>query len=297
VERPLQRGGPVASSQAAGRRGIVPYLLSFPGLAWLIVFFAVPMFTMASTSLQEGSLEKGFEFTGKWSTYTESLSQYDTQMIRSIVYGLIVTILTLAISYPMAYWIALKAGRAKNLFLLLLLMPFFTPFLIRTLSWKFLLADEGIFLGTLKDWGLIGESFRLLATSTSVIAGMTYNFLPFMALPLYVALEKLDPNLLEASSDLYSSRTQTFLKVTLPLSLPGVLAGSLLTFIPAVGDFIDADLLGGVNQTVIGQVIYREFLTNFDYPAGAALSFMLMGGILLGVLLYVRALGTEELTG
>ena len=297
MERPLQRGGPVAGPRAAGRRGIVPYLLSFPGLFWLLVFFAVPMITMASTSLQEGSLERGFEFTGNWRAYTESINQYDGQMVRSIFYGLVVTALTLAISYPMAYWIALKAGRGKNLYLLLLLMPFFTPFLIRTLSWKFLLADDGIFLGPLKDWGLVGESFRLLATDISVIAGMTYNFLPFMALPLYVALEKLDPSLLDASSDLYSNRLQTFLKVTLPLSLPGVLAGSLLTFIPAVGDFIDAELLGGVNQTVIGQVIYREFLTNFDYPTGAALSFMLMGGILVGVFLYVRALGTEELTG
>ena len=295
MERSLQRGGPVANQRA--RRGLVPYLLSSPGLVWLLVFFAIPMITMASTSLQEGSLERGFEFTGNWRTYSDSLGQYNTQMVRSIVYGLIVTILTLVISYPMAYWIALKAGRAKNLFLLLMLMPFFTPFLIRTLSWKFLLADEGIFVGTLKDWGLVGDTFRLLATDISVVAGMTYNFLPFMALPLYVALEKLDPSLLDASSDLYSNRRQTFFKVTLPLSLPGVLAGSLLTFIPAVGDFIDAELLGGVNQTVIGQVIYREFLTNFDYPTGAALSFMLMGGILLGVFLYVRALGTEELTG
>ena len=295
MERPLQRGSPVASHRA--RRGLVPYLLSFPGLLWLVIFFAVPMITMASTSLQEGSLERGFEFTGNWRTYTNSLAQYDVQMIRSIVYGLVVTVLTLVISYPMAYWIALKAERAKNLFLLLMLMPFFTPFLIRTLSWRFLLADNGVLLGTLKDWGLVGESFRLLATSTSVIAGMTYNFLPFMALPLYVALEKMDPTLLDAASDLYSSRRQAFLKVTLPLSMPGVLAGSLLTFIPATGDFIDPELLGGVNQTVIGQVIYREFLTNFDYPTGAALSFILMGGILLGVFFYVRALGTEELTG
>jgi spermidine/putrescine transport system permease protein len=255
------------------------------------------MVTMASTSLQEGSLEEGFEFTGNWRNYTESIAQYDSQMLRSLGYGLIVTVLTLLISFPMAYWIAQKAGRAKNLFLLLMLLPFFTPFLIRTLSWRFLLADEGILLGTLKDWGLIGEGFRLLATSTSVVAGMTYNFLPFMALPLYVALEKLDPSLLDAAYDLYSNKRQAFLRVTLPHSLPGVLAGSLLTFIPAVGDFIDADLLGGVNQTVIGQVIYREFLTNFDYPSGAALSFVLMGGILVGVFLYVRALGTEDLTG
>ena len=252
---------------------------------------------MFSVSLQEGSLESGYVFTGRWQTYVDALTKYDTQMIRSLLYGLIVTIATLLISYPMAYWIARKAGLRKNIFLLLLLLPFFTPYLLRTISWQTLLSDEGIVLGTLKDWGVIGEGFRLLATPLAVISGMTYNFLPFMALPLYVALERMDPSLLEAASDLYSTRRQAFFKVTLPLSLPGVFAGSLLTFIPAVGDYVDPEILGGVNTTLIGQVIQREMLVSFDLPEGAAISFLLMAGILLGVFLYARILGTEELTG
>jgi spermidine/putrescine transport system permease protein len=278
-------------------RGLVAYLLALPGALWLGIFFLIPMVTMFSLSLQEGSFERGYVFTGRVQNYFDALSLYDTQLYRSLIYGLIVTVVTLALSYPMAYWIALRGGRYKNLFLLLILLPFFTPFVIRTLSWKFILADEGIFLGTLKDWGILPDSYQLLATPTAVVCGMIYNFLPFMALPLYVALERLDPRLLDASNDLYSNRTQTFLKVTLPLSLPGVFAGSLLTFIPAVGDFINADLLGGVNTTMIGNVIQREFQTNLDFPTGSALSFLLMFGILVGVFIYARAIGTEELSG
>ncbi|MDQ4142886.1 MAG: ABC transporter permease [Actinomycetota bacterium] len=279
------------------RRGSAPYLLSFPGVLWLALFFLVPMITMFSVSLQEGTLETGFVFTGRWRNYLDALGKYDTQMIRSVTYGLIVTILTLVISFPIAYWIARKAGNKKNLVLLLLLLPFFTPYLLRTISWQTILADEGLVLGTLKDWGVLGDSFRLLATPVAVISGMTYNFLPFMALPLYVALERMDPALLEAASDLYSTRRQAFFKVTLPLSLPGVFAGSLLTFIPAVGDYVDPEILGGVNTTMIGQVIQREMLNSFDFPEGAAIAFILMAAILLGVFFYARALGTEELTG
>jgi spermidine/putrescine transport system permease protein len=256
------------------------------------------MATMFSLSLQEGSLERGYRFTAHWQNYAEALSSYDKQLIRSLIYGLVVTLITLAISYPMAYWIALYGGRRKNLYLLLILLPFFTPFIIRTLSWKFILADNGILLGNLKDWGLIGDGYQVLATQSAVLAGLVYNFLPFMALPLYVALERLDPAMLDAAGDLYSNRRKTFLKVTLPLSLPGVFAGSLLTFIPSVGDFLNSDLLGSVNTTMIGQVIQREFLVNNDYPAGAALSFLLMFGVLALVFLYTRAIGnTEELTG
>lgn len=278
------------------KRRLTPYLLTLPGAIWLTVFFVVPMVTMLSVSLQEGSLEEGYRFTGHWQTYTEALGKFDTQLIRSIWYGAIVTVVTLVVSYPMAYWIALRGGRRKNLFLLLILLPFFTPFIIRTLSWKFILADEGIFLGALKDWGLLADGYQVLATSTAVVAGMIYNFLPFMALPLYVALERLDPAMLDAAADLYSSRRQAFLKVTLPLSMPGVFAGCLLTFIPAVGDFVNATFLGGINTTMIGNVIQREFLTNNDYPEGAAISFVLMAAILIGVLRYVRKLGAEELT-
>jgi spermidine/putrescine transport system permease protein len=278
-------------------RSLFAYLLTLPGMAWLLLFFAIPMATMFSLSLQEGSLEQGFTFTGHWQNYTEALASHNTQIIRSLIYGLIVTLATLIVSYPMMYWIAFKAGRKRNLYLLLILLPFFTPFLIRVLMWRFVLADQGIVLGTVKNLGLLGDDVRVLATDVSVLAGMFYNFLPFMALPLYVALERLDPSLLDAARDLYSSRRETFFKVVLPLSLPGVFAGSLLTFIPAVGDFVDAELLGGPNQTLIGNVIERSFTDSFDYPEGSALSFLLMFAILIGVFLYARALGTEELTG
>jgi spermidine/putrescine transport system permease protein len=278
-------------------RNIVPLLLTLPGMAWLFVFFVIPMSTMFSVSLQEGSLEEGFTFTNRWANYTESLARYDTQIIRSLIFGAIVTIITLALSYPMMYYIAFRGGRRKNLFLLLMLLPYFVPFLIRTLSWRQVLADNGVFLGTLKDIGLLPDDFRLIATTFSVLGGMIYNFFPFMALPLYVALERMDPRLLDAAQDLYSNRREAFRKVTLPLSLPGVFAGSLLTFIPAVGDYIDPELLGNPNTTTIGQVIERAFNDTFDYPQGAALSFMLITGILIGVFMYARALGTEELTG
>ena len=248
-------------------------------------------------SLQEGSLERGYSFTGRWQNYTEALSKYDTQLVRSLIYGLIVTVITLLISYPMAYWIAVYGGRRKNLYLLLILLPFFTPFVIRTLSWKFILADEGIFLSALQNWGLMPEGFQVLATPIAVISGLIYNFLPFMALPLYVALERMDLRLLEAAQDLYSSRRAAFLKVTLPLSVPGIFAGSLLTFIPSVGDFINATLLGSVRTTMIGNVIQREYLTTNDYPEGAAISFLLLAGILIGVFFYVRTVGTEEAIG
>jgi len=283
---------------AEPRRGrVVPYLLSLPGTAWLAIFFFIPVATMVSLSLQEGSLERGYAFTGRWQNYTEAFSKYDTQIFRSLLYGLIVTLVTLIISYPMAYWIATKAGRRKNLYLLLILLPFFIPFVIRTLSWKFILADEGIFLGTLKDMGLLADSYQILATPVSVVSGLVYNFLPFMALPLYVALERLDPAMLDAAYDLYSNKVQTFFRVIFPLSLPGVFAGSLLTFIPSVGDFVNAELLGGINTTMIGNVIQREFLTSNDYPEGAALSLLLMVGILVGVFLYIRAVGSEEALG
>jgi spermidine/putrescine transport system permease protein len=276
---------------------LAPYLLTLPGVTWLFIFFLIPMVTMASVSLQEGSVERGFSLTWDWQNFSESFGRYDTQIFRSLIFGLVVTAATLLISYPMAYWIAFRGGKRKNLYLLLILLPYFTPFLIRTLMWKQILADQGPFLSAFRSIGLLSEEFRVLATPIAVVFGMIYNFLPFMALPLYVALERLDPALLDAAADLYSSRREAFLKVTLPLSLPGVFAGSLLTFIPSVGDYIDAELLGGISETLIGNVIQRQFLTTLDYPSGAALSFMLMAGILLGVFLYARALGTEELTG
>jgi spermidine/putrescine transport system permease protein len=252
---------------------------------------------MASVSLQEGNIQQGFRFTGNLGIYSEVLSRYSEQILRSLLYGLIVTVLCLLIAYPLAYTIAFRGRRWKNALLFLVILPFFVSFVIRTLSWKFILADQGMLLGTLKDWGLIGDDFRLLATPIAVVGGLFYNFLPFMALPLYVALEKIDRRLLEAANDLYSSRASAFWRVTFPLSLPGVFAGTLLTFIPAVGDFINAELLGGLNTTMVGNVIQTEYLTNSDYPAASALSFTMMAVILLLVLIYARRVGTEELTG
>jgi spermidine/putrescine transport system permease protein len=252
---------------------------------------------MLSISLQEGSLEQGYQLTWNFGVYPDVLLRNDVQIIRSVWYGLITTVATLLIAYPLAYTIAFRGGRWKNALLFLVILPFFVSFIIRTLQWKFVLADEGILLGPLKDLGWLGQGFHVLGESPAVLGGLIYNFLPFMALPLYVALEKMDRSLLDAASDLYSSRVTAFFRVTFPLSLPGVFAGSLLTFIPAVGDFINAQYLGSPDTTMIGNVIQREFLQNNDYPEAAALSFILMAAILIGVVIYARVLGTEELTG
>jgi spermidine/putrescine transport system permease protein len=257
----------------------------------------IPTLSMLSVSLQEGSLEQGFRLTWNIGIYPEVLAANSVQFIRSVLYGLAVTLICLLVSYPLAYTIALRGGRWKNALLFMVILPFFVSFVIRTLSWKFILADQGFLLAALKGVGLLGDDFRVLATPMAVIGGLVYNFLPFMTLPLYVSLEKLDRSLLDAAGDLYSSRTVAFFRVTFPLSLPGVFAGSLLTFIPATGDFLNAQILGGVNTTMIGNVIQREYLTNNDYPEAAALSFVLMAAILLAVTIYARLLGTEELTG
>jgi spermidine/putrescine transport system permease protein len=290
----------VAAAGSRNRRrgkGLTPYLLLVPGGAWLIVFFVVPLVQMFFVSLQTGNLGVGFTMTWHWQTYADVLSKFDVQLIRSVVYGLIATLVCLLISYPLAYAIAFRGGRWKNALLFMVILPFFVSFLIRTLSWQFILADQGFVLGTLKNLALIPENFRLLATPVAVVSGLIYNFLPFMALPLYVSLEKMDKGLIEAAEDLYASRWMAFRKVTLPLSLPGVFAGSLLTFIPATGDFINATFLGSPNTTMIGNVIQREMIVNNDYPEGAAMSFILMAAILVGVALYAKVLGTEELTG
>lgn len=279
------------------RRSLVPYLLLIPGGVYLAVFYIWPTIQMLILSLEEGSLESGYALTWHFQTYSDVLSKFSTQLIRSVQYGLIVTIVCLLISYPVAYTIATRGGKWKNALLFMVILPFFVSFLIRTLSWKFILADDGFVLGTLKDLGLVSDGFRVLATPVAVVSGLIYNFLPFMLLPLYVSLEKLDKSMIEAAGDLYSTRTMTFLKVTLPLSLPGVFAGSLLTFIPSVGDFINASLLGSINTTMIGNVIQSEMLRNNDYPEGAAISFILMAAILIGVAIYAKILGTEELTG
>jgi spermidine/putrescine transport system permease protein len=277
------------------RKALLPFALLAPGLAWLVVFFLIPSLTQLYVSLQEGNFEVGYSFTWNWSTYGDALSQYDEQFLRSLRYAAIATVLTFLISFPLAYFIAFKAGRWRNFMLLLIILPFFTSYLIRTVAWQTILADNGFVAERMRDVGLLGENGRLLATELAVIAGITYNFLPFMALPLYVSLEKIDRRLIEAATDLYASRSQAFLRVTLPLALPGIIAGSLLTFIPAVGDFVNAQLLGTSQQYMIGNVIQSKFLVVTDYPEAAALSFILMAILLACVLLYTRVLGARNL--
>jgi spermidine/putrescine transport system permease protein len=277
-----------------GRRA-TPYLLLAPGLAWLAVFFLVPMVALASMSLQTGSLGEGYRLTWHFSTYAESLSTYGSQFLRSFLYAGAATLLTLAIGYPLAYTIAFKAGRWRNLMLILVVAPFFTSFLIRTLAWKIILSDDGWLVGLLRDLHVLGENGRLLATPAAVVLGLTYNFLPFMILPLYASLEKIDGRLLEAAADLYANAFTAFRKVTWRLSLPGVVAGTLLTFIPAAGDYVNVQFLGTPNSSMIGTVIQSRFLTVLDYPVAAALSFALMISVLVLVVGYVRQVGTKEL--
>ena len=279
-------------------RWLTPYLLLVPGLAWLAVFFVIPLGFLAHQSLEvQNPIDFSYAFRWAWHNYSDALSTYEPQLLRSFEYAAIATALALVISYPLAYWIAFRGGRWKNVLLLFIIGPFFVTYLIRTLAWETILSDNGFVVSTLKSIGILGPSDRLLATSTAVVAGITYNFLPFMALPLYVSLEQIDPRLIEAAKDLYSSSARAFLKVTLPLSLPGIFAGTLLTFIPASGDFINAQLLGTSDQYMIGNVIQSRFLELTDYPTAAALSFILMAIILLILPIYTRALGTERLTG
>jgi len=278
------------------RRQLLPWIFLGPGLAWLIVFFAIPLVNQLNVSLQTGDPETGYVFNWQFSTYSDAISEYSTQFVRSIGYSATATVLCLIIGFPLAYFTAFKAGRFKNLILLLIILPFFVSYVLRTVSWQLILADDGFVVDTLKSVGLVGGDGRLLATRTAVIAGITYNFLPFMALPLYVSLEKIDKRLIEAATDLYASRGTAFRKVTIPLALPGIFAGSLLTFIPACGDFINAALLGTPRQFMIGNVIQNKYLVIQDYPTAAALSFILMTFILIGIFLYARLLGTRNLT-
>ena len=279
-------------------RWLTPYLLLLPGLAWLAVFFVVPLGFLAHQSLEiQNPIDYSYTFRWAWHNYSDAISTYEPQLLRSFEYAAIATALALVISYPLAYWIAFRGGRWKNVLLLFIIGPFFVTYLIRTLAWETILSDNGFVVSTLKDIRILGPGDRLLATSTAVVAGITYNFLPFMALPLYVSLEQIDLRLIEAAKDLYASSTKAFLKVTLPLSLPGIFAGTLLTFIPAAGDFINAQILGTSDQYMIGNVIQSRFLELTDYPTAAALSFILMAIILVLVVAYARALGTEKLTG
>jgi spermidine/putrescine transport system permease protein len=325
-------------------RAIAPYALLLPGLFWLALFYVYPAIQMFLVSLWTGNINDGYVQTWNWGIYPEALSEYWPWLTRSILYGGLATVLAFALGFPLAYAIAFRGGAYKNLLLFLVIAPFFTSFLLRTISWKIILADNGLLLGPIKAAGILPEEFRLLATPAAVVAGITYNFLPFMTLPLYVALERMDKRLIEAAEDLYAGPwrpqgtivglvvggvlgfvvgqvmdygpltlaipgaivgglvgtfliSQAFIRVTLPLALPGIFAGSLLTFIPAVGDFINAELLGNPQSLMIGNVIQARYLQVTDYPTASALSFVLMLAILIGLFIYARLLGTEELTG
>jgi len=285
------------------RRSYTPYLLLLPGLAWLVAFFVVPMLSLASQSLQTGDVDSGYVLTWHVQTYVDALSRFWPHFARSIAFAGTATVLTLLLGYPLAYFMAQRSGRWKNILLVLVIAPFFTSFLIRTLAWQTILADNGPVVGLARaahvtdvlQWLQLTGNDSLMNSRFAVITGLTYNFLPFMILPLYASLERLDHALIEAAGDLYATPAQTFWRVTWPLSLPGVVGGTLLTFIPAAGDFINSRLLGNTETVMIGQVIDSQFLRIQDYAVAAALSFMLMAVIVVIVALYVRRAGTEEL--
>lgn len=276
------------------KRQLAPYFLVLPGGLWLLLFFAIPMIFMLSLSLQQGDVVYGFQFTGHWQNYTDAIADYHTQLVRSLIYAAVGTLVLIALAFPVAYWIAFNGGRRKATYLFLLLLPFFVSFVLRTISWRQILTDDGPVLQPLKQIGLLPDSYHLLGTSMAVIGGLVYNFLPFMVLPIYVALERIDPRVVEASRDLYANPVLTFRKVILPLSLPGVFAGVLMSFVPMASDYVNSEVLGSSSTTMIGQVIQSKYLVTSDYPTAAALSFILMAVLLIGIFSYARALGTED---
>ena len=302
-----ESGGDVAVTAVQRPRRVrpnyAPYLLLLPGLAWLVVFFVVPTLSLASQSLQTGNVETGYSLTWHFRTYVDAVSQFWPHFLRSIIFAGTATLLTLLLAYPLAYFIAQKVGRWKNFLLVLVIAPFFTSFLIRTLAWQTILTDNGPVVAFARLTHLtdllqslqLTNNDSLMNSRFAVICGLTYNFLPFMILPLYANLERLDHSLIEAAGDLYATPIKTFWKVTWPLSLPGVVGGTLLTFIPAAGDFINSRLLGNTQTVMIGQVIDSEFLRVQDYSTAAAVSFVLMFIIVVIVAVYVRRAGTEEL--
>lgn len=273
---------------------LTPYLMILPSGLWMLAFFIVPIVLMVSLSLQTGNLIDGFRQTFHWQNYTDGLSTYGDKVVRSLWYGLIATVLCIALAYPAAYWIAFRGGRHKSTYLFLLLLPYFVSFVLRTVSWKLMLTDNGPILGPLRNHGLLPNGFHVLDTGVAVVSGLTYNFLPFMVLPIYVALERIDERVVEAAYDLYASRAQAFARVVLPLSLPGVFAGVIMTFVPVSSDYVNAEVLGGPQNTMIGNVIQTEYFDNSAYPVASALSFALMAILLVGIFVYARSLGTQD---
>jgi spermidine/putrescine transport system permease protein len=283
------------AGEAQRRGGFTPYALLAPGMLWLILFFMVPIWFLLQTALSKADAVGNTSFVWRWANFSDSWTAYQHQYLLSFRYALIATLLCIAIGYPLAYVIAFRGGRYKNFLLGLVVVPFFTSYLVRTLAWKTILQDQGPFVRVLRDLHLLSRHGHLLSTSWAVIGGLTYNFLPFMVLPIYVSLEKIDPRLIEAARDLFSSPARAFRKVVLPLSLPGIFAGSLLVFIPAAGDFVNSALLGSPQTRMIGNVVQGNFLETLDYPSAAAISFVLMAIITVLVLIYSKILGTEEI--
>lgn len=280
------------------RRRILPYGLLGPGAIWLVLFFVVPMYFMGEMALRSGTFTEGFNLTWEWSNFPDSLDGRGEQIVRTFLYSGAASVFALLIAYPLAYAIAVKISpRWRLLVLFAVIAPFFTTYLIRTIAWKTILADSSPIVDVLQFLAIVPDDGRVLATSGAVIAGLTYNFLPFMILPIYASLERIDLSLVEAAKDLYASARQAFTRVTLPLTAPGIVAGVLLTFIPAFGDYVNAALLGGPNQAMIGNRIQSLYLSDRNYPEAAALSFLMMAGVLLIVLLYLRAAGTEAFMG
>jgi spermidine/putrescine transport system permease protein len=299
VEQPVRadhRGlvAPRGGGRARLGKALAPYLLSLPGGLWLLALFLVPLVIMLSLSLQSCNQATGAcVMTWHWSEFGQQLSLYHSQLWKSFEYAGAATAIDLVISFPIAYWIAFYGGRKKNFFLLMLLVPFFVSFVIRTVVWEFILSDQGVILGPLKHAHLLPQNFHVLATGYAVIAGLAYNYLPFTALPLYVAIERIDKRVLDAAYDLYASRREAFSRVILPLSIPGVFAAFLLTFVPALGDYVNQQILGGTSDTMIGTVIQNAFLTNLDYAGGSALSAVLLAVALIGIFAYARLLGSR----
>ncbi len=277
-----------------GRR-LAPYLLGLPAWAYLAVFFVIPLVAVLAVALETGNPDQGYTLTWHWSQLTSTISEYHVQFIRSFEYGAISTLIALVVSYPVAYWIAFYGGRHKSSMLLLVLLPFFVSFVIRTLTWNFILADSGFVLGTLKRWHLLSQSYHVLSTPTAVIAGLTYNALPFMVLPLYVALEQIDRRVVRAAHDLYAGQTMAFARVVVPLSAGGIFAGFLLVFVTNVGDYVNAAILGGPGTTMIGNIIQTSYLQNLDYPTASALSAWLLFSLLVAIALYARVFGTRQI--
>ncbi len=276
------------------RGRLAPYLLGLPAWAYLAVFFVVPLVAVLAVALETGNPDQGYVLTWHWSQLTSTFSLYHTQFLRSFEYGAISTLIALVVSYPVAYWIAFHGGRHKSSLLFLVLLPFFVSFVIRTVTWNFILSDNGFVLHTLERWHLLPQGYHVLSTSTAVIAGLTYNALPFMVLPLYVALEQIDRRVVRAAHDLYAGHLRAFARVVVPLSAGGIFAGFLLVFVTNVGDYVNASILGGPGTTMIGNVIQTSYLTNLDYPTASALSAWLLLGLLVAIALYARVFGTRS---